>query len=39
MNDVVNGEIRLCEGNCRCNRPFYSCLRSDLAYEWLRGCR
>ena len=21
------------------NRPFYSCLLSDLAYEWLRGCR
>ena len=21
------------------NRPFYSCLLSDQAYEWLRGCR
>ena len=21
------------------NRPFYSCLFSDQAYEWLRGCR
>ena len=21
------------------NRPFYSCLLSDLAYEWQRGCR
>ena len=21
------------------NGPFYGCLLSDLAYEWLRGCR
>ena len=21
------------------DRPFYSSLLSDLAYEWLRGCR
>ena len=21
------------------NRPFYSCLLSDLAIEWQRGCR
>ena len=21
------------------NRPFYSCLLSDPAYEWQRGCR
>ena len=22
-----------------CNKPFYSCLLSDPAYEWQRGCR
>ena len=22
-----------------CNGPFYSCLLSDPAYEWQRGCR
>ena len=25
--------------NLSTNKPFYSCLLSDLAYEWLRGCQ
>ena len=35
---IVTAKAYIVQGACS-NKPFYSCLLSDPAYEWQRGCR